>query len=307
MQQCWYVHPDNIERSRKELNVKIAIVARPDFFMQRNDCRQVIVETTRGVHTRCYLSASNGIPFLIIYGRFDRVRGMSSDINFELTQEVISFLGISHVIGTFVVGSIREDEKAGSVYVPNDLIGMGGYSNSRTKDRAIGFRNVDVLQPFCEETRRVLIESSKSLPFAVKPEGTYVCFHGWPRLETLAELQYYKLIGGDVVGQTLDPELTLAKEAGCHYAALAVTIDDHEIRTRFLANDRTGLNELNRNMVEGRRKTFSVFEAALPALAGLSDGTCSCEEQARLKEKRSEHFYYRPKYLCQSDDDENKQ
>lgn len=297
MQTCLYVHPDNIEASKKELNVKVAIIARPDWYMPEAKCQQIIVETERGVHTRCYLAEHEGYSFIIVYGRFGRVRSTAHDIDFELTQEALSFLGITHIIGTFVVGSIQEDDKAGVVYILDDFIGLGGYNQARTRHRAIGFRNVDMLKPFCDLTRQALCQSAKTLPFSIKEKGTYVCFHGWPRLETGAELAHYGRMQCDVVGQTLDPEVTLAKEAGCCYAAIAVTIDDHEIRTRFLANDHSGLQDLNSNMVEGRKKTFDVFLAALPELTRLANDTCRCSEQAKLKTKRSEHFYYRPKHL----------
>lgn len=295
MENCWYIHPDNIEESKKQLNLKAAVIARPDWFMEETSPMHLIVETHRGVHTRCYYGKKNGIPFLIIYGRFERVRGTSLDIDFESTQEVISFLGITQVIGTYVVGSIKDDDMAGTVYIPDDFIGFGGYNQSR--NRKEGFRNVDMFTPFCVELRGTLVNSASALPFAVKDRGVYACFHGYPRIETAAELEFYNSLGCDIVGQTLDPEATLAREAGCHYSALAVTIDDHHIRKRFLANDNTAVNDINRHIEEGRKKTFDVFLEALPAITQLEQTTCNCREQGIHVKKRCKYFYYRPGYL----------
>jgi purine nucleoside phosphorylase len=73
-------------------------------------------------------------------------------------------------------------------------------------------------------------------------------------------------MGCDVVGQPLDPEATLAREGGCCYAALAVTIDDHEIRSH-----------------------------ALPALVDLP----ACDQQAKLKQSINYDFYCRPRFLME--------
>ena len=293
MQRCLYIHPDNVRRSRNELKVQVALVARPDWFMAENEVEQVIVETERGVHTRCFMARYRDIPFLIVYGRFGRVRTTSHDINFELTQEVFSFLGIRHVVGTFVVGSVRDTDRAGTVYVPDDLIGLGAYNQARTRHRRIGFRTVDMLNPFCPELRQVLLDGADGLSFQVRGRGTYACFHGWPRLETAAELRHYAEIGCEMVGQTLDPEATLAREGGCCYAAIAVAIDDAPLRTRLLEDDPSALDDIKRHTRDGRRKTFEVFLAALPRMIELPP----CDQQAKMKKAVNMDFYYRPHYL----------
>lgn len=296
MQECFYIHPDNISQARAELGLKVAVIARPDEFMQRQGCRQMIVETERGVHTRCFLATHLGIPFLIVYGRFGRRRSTSTEIDYELTQETMSFLGIEHVVGTFVTGSISDDAKAGDVYIPHDFVGVSGYNQSR--HREIGFRNVDMFHPFCEQLRAALSSAGQTSGFTVFDRGVYVCFHGFPRIETKAELDLYNRMGWSIVGQTLDPEATLAREAGCHYAAIAATIDDRELRSRFLANDTTARASIDANIVEGRQKTFSLFLGALPNIGRNNVATCGCEEQGKHVRLRSTHFYYRPSHLC---------
>src|SRR5437867_1898599 len=114
---CLYVHPDNVQLARRELAVHVAIIARPDAFMQRTSATQVIVETERGIHNRVYIGKHAGIPFLIIYGRVDRERATSAELGYALNQEVVSFLGVSCLIGCFVVGSVRAADAAGTIYV----------------------------------------------------------------------------------------------------------------------------------------------------------------------------------------------
>ena len=295
MRNCIFVHPDNIDRMKDDLNVSLAVVARPDRYMEANDVTQVIVETGRDVHTRCYLAEEKGIRFLIVYGRFNRVRTTSHGIDFESTQEVFNMMGVTHIVGTFVVGSLRPEDMAGKIYVPDDIIGLGPYDQALSKWRPTGFRTVDMLTPFCSEMRAALVKSAEAISSPVQDGGTYACFHGWPRLETRAELNHYVAMGCDMVGQTLDPEATLAKESGCCYAALAVTIDDQEIRDRFLAGDQSGVEDIQRHTAEGRKRTFEIFLKALPSLVNLE----KCDSQAKEKRGINMDFYYRPSYLIE--------
>ena len=84
------------------------------------------------------------------------------------------------------------------------------------------------------ETRKSLYDSVRNVArtetYKVIEDAVYVSFHGYPRIETKAELQFYKDQGWDIVGQTLDVEATLSKASGCHYVAIAASVDDSRIR-----------------------------------------------------------------------------
>lgn len=298
MQESWYVHPDNIQAARRELALNVAVIARPDWMLSDGQSRQLIVETERGVHTRCFFNHYRGLNYLIVYGRFERRRGTSADIDFELTQEALSMLDVRTIVGTFAVGSVRADDRAGRVYIPHDVIGYGGFNKAR--NRHTGFRNVDMLLPFCPNVRRALIDGASSHGLPAEPRGVYASFHGYPRYETLAELDMYARNSVDVVGQTLDVEATLAREAGCHYAAIAATIDDHEVRSRYLTNDPGAGSEIDQHIVSGRRKTFEVFLSALPELAKMPQSGCNCVRQGQRAKERNHLFYYRPAHLCET-------
>ena len=160
MQECYYVNPHNIKAFKKEIKLKIAIICRPDSFMKVQNCKLLIVETPRGIHNRCYLAQHNNISFLIVYGRFSRIRETSNDIDYELTQEAISFLGISIVIGTFVGGTIHKNDPAGILYLVDNYIGMDGYNNTRMHGK---FKNVDMFEPFCPNAVQILTNTAKKI------------------------------------------------------------------------------------------------------------------------------------------------
>jgi purine nucleoside phosphorylase len=297
LQTSYFVHPDNAAHARRSLDVSVAIVARPDDHMVATDTVQIIVETESGVHTRCYLSSHAGIPFLIVYGRFDRVRSPSREIDFALTQRALSMLGIRTLVGTFVVGAVHAEDRAGTVVVPDNFIGFGGWSDESWKTRPEGFRNVEMFSPFCPGAREALAGSALRLHDPVYTDGSYICFHGWPRIETSAELAYYAQLGGRVVGQTLDPEATLARQAGLHYAAITAMMDDEEVRALFRTDHAEGAAALGANIRAGRKKTFATFLESLPQLAALNFAPCGCDQHVVSKRKRSGHFYYRPEHL----------
>jgi len=58
----------------------------------------------------------------------------------------------------------------------------------------------------------------------VHDRAVYVATTG-PRLETAAEIRKFRLLGGDLVGQTLVPEVFLARELELCYAALTYVVN----------------------------------------------------------------------------------
>ncbi|WP_137153704.1 MTAP family purine nucleoside phosphorylase [Rhizobium sp. FKL33] len=295
IQECYYVHPDNIKTVREQLNLRVAVVARPDWFLKESGARQLIVETPRGIHNRIFLAEYGGIPFVVAYGRFNRVRGTSADIDYELTQEVFSFLGIETIVGTFVCGAVGINDKSDTVYIPDSFIGFGNYN--QTRNRKIGFRNPDMSVPFCPILRDRLVHAAEKAPFEVKTNGVYASFHGYPRIPTAAEYDFFERNGCQMVGQSMDGEATLAKEAGCHYAAVTVTIEDRAMRARMMVDDRGQNDEVHRITREGRKKTFNLFLDVLSEINELSNDRCNCREQGERVRTPSKDFYYRPGYL----------
>ena len=77
---------------------------------------------------------------------------------------------------------------------------------------------------FCPELRETLLQALAGAPFTVHGHGVYVATTG-PRLETAAEIHKFRLLGGDLVGQTLVPEVFLARELELCYTALTYVVN----------------------------------------------------------------------------------
>lgn len=211
---------------------KIALIMRSDYVIEKFNLKRITINTSFGPVHRCFEGYIYNVPVLLVYGRFNGQKTPPDGINFEQTIEAIKNMGVAKVIGSFIVGGINPKMPQGSVYVLGDLIGMSGYHINW--DKKYSFHNAEMYEPFCPELTKKVCEAAKKMGFPVKTDATYVSFYGWPRIETKGELRYFNNMGWDVVGQTCDPEATLAKLNKMCYAAIAVQVDDPNNRSDYI-------------------------------------------------------------------------
>ena len=141
-------------------------------------------------------------------------------------------LGVTHVIATGAVGSLREEFRPRDLLVADQVI-------DRTVSRASTFFDhaavhVDFAEPFCPALRKLLIEAGGSdlksiraaddTTYRVHDRGCYLAMEG-PSFSTRAESLMHRLWGSDIVGMTAMPEARLAREAELPYALLALVTD----------------------------------------------------------------------------------
>ncbi|WP_455644683.1 MTAP family purine nucleoside phosphorylase [Methanosphaera sp.] len=137
-------------------------------------------------------------------------------INYRANIEALKTINVNQIYATNSVGSLDTNIEPGSILIPDNFIDF-------THDRVSTFFDdevvhIDCTNPYCESLRKILNESGKTHPY-----GIYIATEG-PRFETGAEIQFYKLIGGKVVGMTGVPEVVLAKERQiCYSSICAVT------------------------------------------------------------------------------------
>ena len=135
-------------------------------------------------------------------------------INFRANIDALKNVGVTKIIATNSVGSMNLEMPPGSFVIPDDFL---DFSESRVKtfyeDRVV---HVDVTQPYCPQLRDVLAKSGD-----VILGGTYICTEG-PRFETPAEIRMFKMLGGDLVGMTGLPEVTLAREREMCYNSVCI-------------------------------------------------------------------------------------
>lgn len=135
-------------------------------------------------------------------------------INYRANIDALKSVGVTQIVATNSVGSMNLEMPPGSFVIPDDFL---DFSQNRVKTF---YENevvhIDVTEPYCPTLRDILNESGE-----VILGGTYVCTEG-PRFETPAEIRMFKMLGGDLVGMTGVPEVTLAREREICYNSICI-------------------------------------------------------------------------------------
>lgn len=126
--------------------------------------------------------------------------------------------GVQAVLATAAVGSLRPDWKPGTLVVLSDFLDFLRTVHTLHDEEVV---HTDFTEPFSPLLRDALLRAAQQMGITVQPTGVYVCAPG-PRYETPAEIRMFRQLGGDVIGMTVVPEAILCREAGIHYAAVAV-------------------------------------------------------------------------------------
>jgi len=161
-------------------------------------------------------------------------------INFRANIWGFRKLGVNKILSISAVGGINPSLKPGDFVISDQFIDFtksrvqtfyeGIYSkndDTEIKDEVSEFLNskrvvhIDVTDPFCPEMRDVLIKVCDKNNFPFHQKCVYAATEG-PRLETSAEIKFLGLIGADIVGMTLVPEIVLARELKMHFASISV-------------------------------------------------------------------------------------
>lgn len=173
-------------------------------------------------------------------------------INYRANIDALKRIGVTQIIATNSVGSMNENMPPGSFVIPDDFIDF-------TQNRIQTFFekkvvHIDVTEPYCPTLRDVLAESGD-----VILGGTYVCTEG-PRFETPAEIQMFKMLGGDLIGMTGLPEVVLAREREICYNSICIVsnfaagISEHELTIEevleIVAQKKSDLLELIYNFIK---------------------------------------------------------
>lgn len=173
---------------------------------------------------KLFFGTLNGKKVVAMQGRLHYYEGYSmQQITFPI--RVMKALGIAHLFVSNAAGSLNSEFKKGDLMIINDHINLQPESPLRGRNDAdMGPRFPDMSQPY----NKVLIE--KALEIAVAEnirchKGVYVAVTG-PNLETKAEYNYLRIIGGDAVGMSTVPEVIVANHMSTPVFAISVLTDE---------------------------------------------------------------------------------
>jgi purine-nucleoside phosphorylase len=165
-----------------------------------------------------------GKKVVAMQGRLHYYEGYSmQQITFPI--RTMKALGIQHLFVSNAAGSLNPAFKKGDLMVINDHINLQPESPLRgSNDPDMGPRFPDMSQPY----KRDLIKTALKLAAdhnITCHQGVYIAVTG-PNLETKAEYNYLRIIGGDAVGMSTVPEVIVANHMSIPVFAISVLTDE---------------------------------------------------------------------------------
>ncbi|WP_058912672.1 xanthosine phosphorylase [Entomohabitans teleogrylli] len=177
------------------------------------------VSTVHGHAGELILGTLAGVPVVCMNGRghFYEGKGMS-----VLTDAIRTFklLGCELLFCTNAAGSLRPEVGPGSLVALKDHINtMPGTPMVGPNDERFGERFFSLANAYDADYRAVLQEVAREQGFPLS-EGVFVSYPG-PNFETAAEIRMMQIIGGDVVGMSVVPEVISARHCGLKVVAVS--------------------------------------------------------------------------------------
>jgi 5'-methylthioadenosine phosphorylase len=204
-----------------------------------------------------------------------------SQVPFRANIFAMKKLGVTHIIASGAVGSLRQE------FMPRELVIADQIIDKTSRRVGTFFEkaavHVEMAEPFCPVLRKVLIESRGEA--AVHDRGCYVCMEG-PAFSTRAESMMHRLWGGDLIGMTAMPEAKLAREAEISYALVAL-VTDYDCWKKPAAGVKPGsaelLGEIIANLKAASDNGMALIRRAIERIAADPALIANCPAHEALK------------------------
>jgi len=203
-----------------------------------------------------------------------------STVPYRANLWALKSLGVTHVLASGAVGSLREEIAPKHLVIPDQVI-------DRTYRRAGTFFDelavhVELASPFCPTLRNVLAKAGAGFPARIHPSGTYVCMEG-PQFSTRAESELHRSWGASLIGMTVMPEAKLAREAEICYALVALPTDYDCWKPHPANLDQARLiEEILGNVKAATQNALELVRRAIPKIAEVADKPCACQSALAL-------------------------
>ncbi len=188
-------------------------------------------------------------------------------VNYRANVDALRSLGAEAIVTVSSVGSLKEELSPGTFVLPSQFVDL-------TKQRPTTFYDggrvyhVSTADPFCPDLTELALRAGEATKTPFASGKTYVCVEG-PRFSTRAESRFFRGFA-DVIGMTLVPEVTLARERALCYLCLAM-VTDYDVWAERPVQASEVVEVMRANVARMRL----VLESLLPRLASAPPA-CSC-------------------------------
>lgn len=180
------------------------------------------VSTVSGHAGRLLLGKLGGMNVACLQGRVHIYEGMDP-AKVRVYIYTLKLLGCEALFLTSAVGSLVTENGPGTLVCINDHINLQGRNPIMGSNDPIGTRFPSMLDAYDPELREILSESAKSHGLRL-PEGVYLALTG-PSFETPAEIRALKVLGADLVGMSVVPEVICARHCGLRVVGVGIVVN----------------------------------------------------------------------------------
>ena len=159
---------------------------------------------------------------VVMQGRFHYYE--ESDIDKVVFPiRVMKFLGVKNLIISNASGGVNPNFEIGDMMIIEDHINLIPNPLVGSNFDELGTRFPDMSQPYCKKMISDAEEIAKTHKITLQ-KGVYVGVTG-PTLETPAEYNYFRIIGGDTIGMSTVPEVIAARHMRIKCFGISVITD----------------------------------------------------------------------------------
>ncbi|KAF8565843.1 hypothetical protein P879_07915 [Paragonimus westermani] len=257
----------------------------------------------------------NNVPCVVLarHGRDHSI--IPSDINYRANIMALKEAGCTHILATNASGGLQDYTQPGDLVILDQFM-----DQTRGREQSLyggrerhldGVLHIPMAEPFCEETRKVLIEAARTCSLTVwdrqrDPTGPerHPCVHArgssvtinGPRFSTRFESRLYRSWGLDLINMTVVPEVVLAREAGLSYASVSIVTDYDCWKT---GAESVSVHAVLDNFAHSVQKVTSLLVKAIE-LIGRRDWTDLIRSNAQLVVDSRQDLAHRMK-KCDTD------
>uniref|UniRef100_A0A4W3IA95 S-methyl-5'-thioadenosine phosphorylase n=1 Tax=Callorhinchus milii TaxID=7868 RepID=A0A4W3IA95_CALMI len=194
---------------------------------------------------------------------------MPTNVNFRANIWALKEEGCTHILATTACGSLREEIHPGDIVILDQFIDRTTKRQQSFYDGCpqsqMGVCHIPMADPFCSQTRELLVNSAKKLGIKHHMKGTMITIEG-PRFSSRAESIIFRQWNADVINMTTVPEVVLAKEASICYASIAMATDYDCWKEN---EEAVSVEKVLKTMKKNAEKAVNIILDVIPQIASM--------------------------------------
>jgi 5'-methylthioadenosine phosphorylase len=198
-------------------------------------------------------------------------------VNYLANMLALKSLGVDSILATSVTGALQPTLKTGDLVVADQFLDFTRHRPPTVFDEQ-EFQFIDFTQPYCPTLRRQILESAADCGYSPISRGCYVGVDG-PRYETAAEVQMFRLLGGDIIGMSNIPEAIYARELAMCYATICIVANP----AAGLSSRPVLIEDINASAEELNEAVIEIISSTVQAMRLIP--LCDCVPKTRLIKK----------------------